>query len=485
MPDGTIQLQRYEWILGERLGGGGFGNVFVASSPEVTVPAVAKLVPKAPGAERELLFVNTEGARNVVPVLDVGETDDAYVLVMERAEKSLRQHLEEHGRLSEQEAVPILGDVATTLADLEGKVVHRDLKPDNVLLLNGHWCLADFGIARYAEATTAENTRKFSMTPPYAAPEQWRGERITPTTDIYALGVMAYEMLAGRRPFLGPDFREQHLEEVPPTLKGVSGRLSSLVNQCLNKHPASRPTPSDVARRLSAMEEPAPRSGLERLQEAHEREVVAQAEAQSRASQAESARDHHERLFGDARRDLGLIASELESALINSAPSMVRGAEVEHLWTLQLGKAVMRFSEAWPQYPTPAGIPFVVHACAALGIRAPGFNGYEGRTHSLWYCDPEAENRFHWYELAFMANSFVGAPGSVAPLALNPEQGAEAITTGVSVIQLARNLTRLEPGELDAFIARWGDWLADASSGQWSLPSLPDETIVATWRGRG
>ncbi len=78
--------------MGDR---GGFVGVYIASSPETDVPAVAKLVPKAPGAERELLFVDLGGARNVVPVLDAGEVEDDYVLVMERAEKSLRQHLHE------------------------------------------------------------------------------------------------------------------------------------------------------------------------------------------------------------------------------------------------------------------------------------------------------------------------------------------------------------------------------------------------------
>jgi serine/threonine-protein kinase len=223
---------------------------------------------------------------------------------------------------------------------------------------------------------------------------------------------------------------------------------------------------------------------LERLQEAHEREVVARAEAQSHASAAESARDRHERLFGDARRDLGLIAHELESALVDSAPSAVRGAGGGALWMLQLGKAVLRFSEAWPQYPTPVGIPFEVQAYAELGLEAPGFNGYKGRSHSLWYCDPEEENRFRWYEMAFTPHAFAGLPGPVAPYALNPQEGAPAITTGMNMVQLAMNLKRLEPGELDEFIVRWGNWLADAASGNWSLPSLPYEPIVPTWRGR-
>jgi len=151
--------------------------VYVASSPEVEVAAVAKLVPKAPGAQRELLFVDLEGARNVMPVLDSGETDSDYVLVMPRADKSLRSHLGALGELNDADAVSVLRDITAALEDLDGRVVHRDLKPENVLYLNGFWCLADFGISRYAEATTAEDTRKYSMTGPYAAPEQWRFER--------------------------------------------------------------------------------------------------------------------------------------------------------------------------------------------------------------------------------------------------------------------------------------------------------------------
>jgi serine/threonine-protein kinase len=97
------------------------------------------------------------------------------------------------------------------------------------LLLNGRWCLADFGISRYAEATTAPDTRKYAMTAPYAAPEQWQFERATAATDIYALGVIGYEMLAGARPIAGPSpeqYREQHLQQTPPQLQNVSSPLA-------------------------------------------------------------------------------------------------------------------------------------------------------------------------------------------------------------------------------------------------------------------
>jgi eukaryotic-like serine/threonine-protein kinase len=186
-----------EWDLGERIGGGGFGQVYAVTSPDPAVgPAVAKLVPKAPGAQRELLFVKLDGVRNVVPIIDSGETDDHWVLIMPRAEKSLRQHIADQGQKSDvSSTILILMDIATALADLDGKVVHRDLKPENVLFLNGKWCLADFGISRYAEATTAPDTQKYALSAPYAAPERWRAERATGAADVYALGITAVRLI--------------------------------------------------------------------------------------------------------------------------------------------------------------------------------------------------------------------------------------------------------------------------------------------------
>src|SRR5258708_3437668 len=94
---------------------------------------------------------------------------------MPRADKSLRQHLTDLSEpLEITEGVAILTDIATALSDIDSRIVHRDLKPENVLLLDGAWCLADFGISRYAEASTAPDTQKYSLSPPYAGPERWR-----------------------------------------------------------------------------------------------------------------------------------------------------------------------------------------------------------------------------------------------------------------------------------------------------------------------
>ena len=274
----TITLGRV-WHLGSQLGRGGFGRVYLARSDD-DVEAVVKLIPKAPGAQRELLFENVGDIPNVIPVIDKGEHKNYWALVMPRAEKSLRQHLADSGgALAIDEVVPVLIDVATALAGLEAEVTHRDVKPDNVLLCQGNWCLADFGIARYAEATTASDTRKFLMTAAYAVPERWRNERATHASDVYSFGVMAYELLAGQRPFPGPDrhdYMEQHLHRVAPPVPNCPVPLAGLIAECLYKVAATRPPAARIVARLHNVAQPAS-PAVEQLQQANKLAVEAQA----------------------------------------------------------------------------------------------------------------------------------------------------------------------------------------------------------------
>lgn len=135
-----------EWQIGELLGEGGFGSVFAATDGQAE--AAVKFVPKEPGADREMLMAEVEGARNVVPVLDDGETDDSFVLVMPLAECSLADVLPPSAESRDELIRAVLRDVLECLVDLEGEVVHRDIKPANILRLNGRWCLTDFGISR-------------------------------------------------------------------------------------------------------------------------------------------------------------------------------------------------------------------------------------------------------------------------------------------------------------------------------------------------
>ena len=110
------------------------GRVFEATDEDGR-SGVAKFVPEAPGAERELLFgIDLSGLRNVVPVWDSGEHEDQLLLIMPRAEKSLRDLLDETaGALPTHEALQVLTDVALALADLEHRLVHRDLKPGTLV----------------------------------------------------------------------------------------------------------------------------------------------------------------------------------------------------------------------------------------------------------------------------------------------------------------------------------------------------------------
>ncbi len=480
-----------EWAVGEVIGAGGFGRVYAVTSDGEE--AVAKLVPKDPGADRELLFVDLGDVRNVVRIIDSGETADEWVLVMPRADRSLRQHLDSRSdkRMEVEEAVSILTDLAIALTDLDGKVVHRDLKPENLLFLDGTWCLADFGISRYAEATTAPDTQKFALSPPYAAPERWRAERATTATDVYSLGVIAYEMLAGSRPFPGPsveEYREQHLHTDPAPLAEVPTTLASLLEECLYKAPGARPTPENVARRLANVASTPQSEGLGKLREANRDEVARRAETARLESESRTEEEKRRELAESADKALTRIGDGLREAIITAAPSVQQEQTRGGGWSLRLGRARLSLSspertgmDSW-RWEAPA-LDVICHA--ALDLRIPeDQHQYEGRSHSLWFCDAVTAEEFAWYEAAFMVSPLIPRRGRQDPFALSPgEEAAKALWTGMAEYQVAWPFTRLSVEELDDFIDRWAGWFADAAAGKLGHPStMPERPTQGTWR---
>ncbi len=490
MKGSQLELSR-TWVVGDRVGGGGFGQVYQVKSGEEE--AAAKLIPKAPGADRELLFVNLADVRNVVPIIDSGEHEDYWVLVMPLAEMSLREHLDRSGRLlAVPDAIEALKDICEALADLDGRVVHRDLKPENVLRLDGRWCLADFGISRYAEATTAPDTQKFALSPPYAAPERWRSERATASTDVYAVGVMAYEMLAGSRPFPGPSlerYRDQHLHAEPPHLADVPAAFSALVDECLYKAPGARPTAANLRARLDRVAQQPQSEGVARLEDANRAEVRRQGAASRHQSEAQTEGERRAALAAAAERSFERISIALRDAITAAAPAATLSASQGGSWSIRLNLAELRLSPVtrhrpgdWGGWQAPA---FDVVSTASLDLKIPANQSqYEGRTHSLWFGDIQHAGSYGWFESAFMITPGIPWRGRQNPFALDPgEESAKAVGPGMAEYQVAWPFTQLIVGELDEFIDRWAGWFGDAAEGRLNHPStMPERQPTGSWR---
>src|SRR5262245_31626412 len=231
--------------------------------------------------EREIRTVAALQQANIVPVLTAGETDGLPFYTMPFVEgESLRAHLG-RGPLSISEVVGIVKDVSKALAYAHQRgVVHRDIKPDNVLISGGTAVETHFGIAKAAAAAKRGGRREGTSpkapsnsatltvvgtsigTPAYMAPEQAAGDAdIDHRADIYALGAMTYELLAGHPVFpdrTAPRMLAAHMGEEPRPIAelraDVPAALAELVMQCLAKDPSARPqSASDVVRVLDAI----------------------------------------------------------------------------------------------------------------------------------------------------------------------------------------------------------------------------------------
>ena len=257
---------RYQ--LTSRIAIGGMGEVWQATDQVIGRTVALKILKDEymgdPGflerfrAEaRHAALVNHEGIANV---FDYGEEEGSAFLVMELVPgEPLSAILDRDRTLSADKVLDIVAQTSAALhAAHQAGLVHRDIKPGNLLITpEGRVKITDFGIARIADQVPLTATGQVMGTVQYLSPEQASGQQAAPSTDIYSLGIVAYEALAGRRPFTGESqvaIAMAHINDAPPDLPGtVPEPVRNLVLSCIAKTPADRPTSAAHLSRAATM----------------------------------------------------------------------------------------------------------------------------------------------------------------------------------------------------------------------------------------
>ena len=259
MSEPVLVNGRYE--LGRRIGRGGMAEVFVARDRLLDRPVAVKVLfaeyAKDPlfveRFRREAMSAASLNHPNIVAVFDWGQVDSTYYIAMEYVQgRTLADILQKHERLTVLQACDIALDIAAALGEAhKAGVVHRDIKPANVIVsATGHVKVADFGIARAIGAAVEQGltqTGAVMGTATYFSPEQAQGGQPDPRSDLYSLGVILYEMLAGTPPFTGENaiaiaYKQVHDAPVPLRAKNpeISPAFSAIVMKCLAKDPQRR-----------------------------------------------------------------------------------------------------------------------------------------------------------------------------------------------------------------------------------------------------
>lgn len=261
------------YLLHDRLGRGATGEVWRATRREGGGEVAVKVLRPELADDHDLVarFVQERSTLvglahpGLVSVHDLVVEGSTLAIVMDLVDgPDLRRYLRGAGSPPPATACDLVAQLADGLAAVhEAGVVHRDLKPENILLLRdprgGDALVArltDFGIARSPAGPVLTRLDQLVGTPEYLAPELVEGGRATPAADIYALGVVAYELVCGRRPFVGEypaAVLRGHLDDRPPRPVGVDDRLWALLADCLAKGPVSRPAAVEVSRRARAV----------------------------------------------------------------------------------------------------------------------------------------------------------------------------------------------------------------------------------------
>jgi hypothetical protein len=257
------------FVLEREIGSGGMSTVFLGRDEVLDRPVAVKLLrPGYAGTDigarfrREGRTAASLSHPNIVQVYDAGEgayegREVSFIVMEYVSGGDLKDLMDRKGALSGGDLTR-LSEAAAGLAHAhERGVIHRDIKPHNILLdENGRPKLSDFGVARALDASQATRTGSYLGTALYSPPEQLRGEKVTPKSDVYSLGVTLYHAATGQPPFIGApiEIASQHVSKEPTPPRevndAVSPSMEALILECMRKDPDARPTADEVRLRL-------------------------------------------------------------------------------------------------------------------------------------------------------------------------------------------------------------------------------------------
>ena len=289
-----------EYVVEKKLGDGGMATVYGATHPLIGKKAAIKVMSPTLSADAgavarfalEARAVNAIGHPNIVDVFSFGRLQDGrsyFVMEWLQGETLYERMWKQQGPLPLTDVINVLDQICDALEATHDKgIIHRDLKPANVFLCpvrgrRDEVKLLDFGVAKLAHVESSPRWTSAGCvvgTPEYIAPEQARGKDVDGRTDLYSLGVMAYEMVLGRQPFISDnpaDAIQMHLCATPPRpsllWKGIPPKLEALLLKLLAKDPAERASLAEVRATLAALK-PVVSASLDRVDDAPPPEVA-------------------------------------------------------------------------------------------------------------------------------------------------------------------------------------------------------------------
>jgi eukaryotic-like serine/threonine-protein kinase len=492
MPKQQIKLRRRVWTIDfdAPLGSpGGFGAVYCGYGVNDNAVAIKRLHLSAKAAaHRELRMAEElidKSLPHVIDILDYGldSESDFYFIVMPRAEGSLEDFALASGPMPESEVVSIGIQLLAGLDEL-GTVIHRDLKPQNVLRQGDRWKISDFGIARFVEDATSTGTLRDCISPAYAAPEQWNLEPVSKATDIYALGGILYRLLAGKLAFPAnsiDDFRQHHLGATPPRAPNCSSALASLIQSMMRKPQALRPSLERIAHVLN---EPVERpfssqvvaalvaAGARLADDEERKRRIEEEKARTRRARNEIAihasqilRDHIERLIAEIRLHVPTAQAETRP-----------GGDIQY-YKVVCESAILQLYCPTGGHALPVGL--FQHSkwdviCGG-GVKVSMLRPRElHRSASLWYTDLATKSGFRWYEVSYWSMSTKADPNH-APFLLNPSEAEHAdiaAAAGMHPMNIATKPRPVDDENFPDFAERWMQLFAFAIDGTLTYPQV-------------